>query len=126
MSLVQKLKKYFSNHAETRDHHEDLDLQTRYYKTTKDHALMIIENFIKNSQIYEMNSLSKTHGEISVVKKKGKKLFIIVSVIMVKPYETAIDFSVTSESFFPFDFGYSTKMIQELYDQMNKELTLIQ
>jgi len=126
MSLVQKLKKYFSNHAETRDHHEDPDLQTRYYKTTKDQALMIIENYITNSQIYELNSISKTHGEISILKKKGKKLFIIASIIMVKPYETAIDFSVTSESFFPFDFGYSTKSIQELYDQMNKELTLIQ
>src|SRR5690625_976013 len=92
MSLVQKLKKYFSNHAETRDHHEDTDLQTRYYKTTKDQALMIIENFITNSQIYELNSISKTHGEISILKKKGKKLFIIASIIMVKPYETAIDF----------------------------------
>src|SRR5690625_7601115 len=96
MSLVQKLKKYFSNHAETRDHHEDLDLQTRYYKTTKDHALMIIENFIKNSQIYEMNSLSKTHGEISVVKKKGKKLFIIVSVLLVKQKKIAFTFSENS------------------------------
>lgn len=125
MSFRQKMKKFFGKHAETRDDHADSSLQTNYYKTTKDKALMILENFFKNSQEYKLNSISKDHGEISVLKTKGKKAFIVATVIMVRPYNTAIDFSVSTESLLPFDFGYSTKLVHKLYEQMNKELDLI-
>lgn len=125
MSFGQKLKKFFGNRAETREDHVDKTLQTRYYKTTKDRALDALENMFKNSQTYEVNSISKDHGEISLLKPKGRKAFIVVTVIMVKPFQTAIDFSVSSESIIPFDFGYSTKLIQELYTLVNKDLTLI-
>lgn len=126
MSFRQTLRKYFGNHAETREEHVDPTLKTRYYKTTKDRGLDALENLFKNSQTYKMNSISKDHGEISILIKKGRKAFIVVTVIMVKPYQTAIDFSVSSESFLPFDFGYSTKVIQNLYALVNKELTLIE
>lgn len=126
MSFGQKLRKFFGNRAETREEHVDKTLQTRYYKTTKDRALDALENVFKNSQTYELNSISKDHGEISLLKKKGRKAFIVVTVIMVKPFQTAVDFSVSSESILPFDFGYSTKLVQELYTLVNKDLTLIE
>lgn len=126
MSFVQKLKKFFGNRAETREDHVDNTLQTRYYKTTKDRGMDALENLFKNSQTYKLNSISKDHGEISLLKTKGRKAFIVVTVIMVKPFQTAVDFSVSSESILPFDFGYSTKLIQELYTLVNKELTLIE
>lgn len=122
MSLSQKLASFFSNRAETRDHHVDVRLKTRYYKTTKDKGLQALENFFKHSQRFEINSMSTEHGEISVNVKKGKKAFIIATVIMVRPFQTAIDFSVMTESLLPIDFGYSTRLILELYEQMNKEL----
>lgn len=125
MSFRQTLRKYFSNHAETRDEHVDPTLKTRYYKTTKDRGLAALENLFNNSQTYKLNSISKDHGEISVLKTKGKKAFIVATVIMVKPFQTAVDFSFTTESLLPFDFGYSTREIQKLYELVNKELTLI-
>lgn len=125
MSFGQKVRKFFGNRAETREEHVDKTLQTRYYKTTKDRALDALENLFKNSQTYELNSISKDHGEISLLKRKGRKAFIVVTVIMVKPFQTAVDFSVSSESILPFDFGYSTKLIQELYELVNKDLPLI-
>jgi len=125
MSVGNTLRKYFSNHAETRETHHDLSLRTHYYKTTKDRALASLENYFSTSSQYELNAISSDHGEISVVRKKGKKAFIVVTVIMVRPYNTAIDFSVTTESVLPFDFGYSTKIINQLYEQINKELPLI-
>jgi len=125
MSFGHKLRKYFGKHAETRDHHVDPTLRTNYYKTTKNKALMILEHFFKNSQEYKFNSLSEDHGEISVIKTKGKKAFIVATVIMVRPNRTAIDFSVSTESILPFDFGYSTRLIHKLYEQVNKELELI-
>ncbi|GAB3065080.1 cytosolic protein [Virgibacillus ainsalahensis] len=125
MSFRNTINKYFNNHAETSENHEDTSLQTHYYKTTKDKGMGVLENFFTNTQKYKINSNSNEHGEISVVIKKGKKAFIVATVIMVRPYHTAIDFSVTTESVLPFDFGYSTKVIQELYTQINKELPLI-
>ncbi len=125
MSFGQKIRKFFGNRAETREEHVDKTLQTRYYKTTKDRALDSLENLFRNSQTYKLNSISKDHGEISLLKTKGRKAFIVVTVIMVKPFQTAVDFSVSSESILPFDFGYSTKLIHELYDLINKDLPLI-
>lgn len=125
MSFKQTLKKYFGNRAETRDEHVDPTLHTRYYKTTKEKGLDTLENLFNNSQTYKMNSISKDHGEISLLKIKGKKAFIVATVIMVKPYRTAIDLSYNTESLIPFDFGSSTREIQKLYELINKELTLI-
>lgn len=125
MSFRQKLGKYFSKRAETGDNHPDPELETNYYRTTRDRGLMILENFFKGSDEYEFNSISKEHGEISVLKTKGKKAFIVITVIMVRPHRTAIDFSVSTESILPFDFGYSNRLIGKLYDQINKELELI-
>lgn len=125
MSFFQKVGKYFNNHAESRENHWDPILQSHYYKTTKDKGMSTLENFFNHSQVYKVNSISKEHGEISVTVKKGKKVFIVATVIMVRPFHTAIDFSVTTESIVPFDFGYSTRLIQKLYAQINKELPLI-
>lgn len=126
MSFGQKLRKFFGNRAETREEHVDKTLQTRYYKTTKDRALDALENLFRNSQTYKLNSISKDHGEISLLKIKGRKAFIVVTVIMVKPFQTAVDFSVSSESILPFDFGYSSKLIQELYELVSKDLPLLE
>lgn len=125
MSFRNTLTKYFNNHAESRETHWDTSLQTHYYKTTKDKGLDTLENYFRNAQKYEVHSISKEHGEISVLVKKGKKAFIVATVIMVRPFQTAVDFSVTTESILPFDFGYSSKLIQQLYEQINKELPLI-
>lgn len=125
LSFRQTLRKYFGNRAETREDHVDETLQTRYYKTTKDRALDALENLFQNSQTFELNSISKDHGEISLLKPKGRKAFIVVTVIMVKPFQTAVDLSISSESIIPVDFGYSTKLVQEIYGLVNKELTLI-
>ncbi|WP_339316910.1 cytosolic protein [Oceanobacillus sp. FSL W7-1304] len=125
MSIGNTLKKYFSNHAETAEAHFDPALRTHYYKTTKEKALAILENYFSNHGTYEVNAISQEHGEISVNRTKGKKVFIVATVIMVRPFHTAIDFSVTTESIMPFDLGYSTKVIAQLYEKVNTELPLI-
>lgn len=125
MSFRSTINTYFNNHAESSENHEDTSLQTHYYKTTKDKGLSMLENLFTNSDVYEINSISREHGEISVRIKKGRKAFIVATVIMVRPHHTAIDFSVTTESVLPFDFGYSTNVIQHLYKVINKDLPLI-
>src|SRR5699024_508865 len=126
MSFKTKLDRFFTNHAETRDHHEDKQLETRYYKTTKDRGLKFLEEYFLQSNQFKLNAISKDHGEISVVSKKGKKVFIVATVIMVSPFNTAIDFSVTTEKLIPMDFGYSNRLIQQLYTDISKELQLVE
>ncbi|WP_077327403.1 cytosolic protein [Virgibacillus siamensis] len=125
MAFRQNLGKFFSNHAETNENHPDASLQTRYYKTTKDKALNVLEAFFNKNESFRINAISKERGEISASIVKGRKAFIVGTVIMVRPHQTAIDFSVTTESAFPFDLGYSTKVIQQLYNQADKELPVI-
>lgn len=122
MSLKQTVTKFLSNHAETSDHHWNTSLQTHYYKTSKEKALNKLEELYTKSKVYSMQSISEEHGEISVY---YKKTFIIATVISVRPYKTAIDFSVTTETVLPFDFGNSSKVIERLYDELNNELPYI-
>jgi hypothetical protein len=119
------MHKYFSNHQETMDKHWDPMLKTRYYKITKEEGFNFLNKMVESSPEYKMNAISKEHGEISFHIQKGKKTFIVATVIMVRPYQTAIDFSATSESVIPYDFGYSRRVISQLYDRLNKELTLL-
>ncbi|MGY0693106.1 cytosolic protein [Virgibacillus sp. FSP13] len=126
MSFGQKLAKYFNNHAETSENHWDSLLQTHYYKTTKDKGLDMVEQFFMQSDTFKINAISKEHGELSVSVVKGKKAFIVVTIIMVRPYQTAIDFSVTTESLLPFDFAYSSRIIQRLYKEFNEIFPLVE
>ncbi|MFS0673040.1 cytosolic protein [Ornithinibacillus sp. 179-J 7C1 HS] len=125
MSFGKKISRFFYNQAETSDKHWDKELQTHYYKTTKDKGLAMLQDLVNRSNKYELNSVSSEHGELSFYIVKGKKAFVIATVIMVRPYQTAIDFTVSSESALPFDFGYSSKVVKELYEKLNKELPLI-
>ncbi|TQS76235.1 cytosolic protein [Ornithinibacillus gellani] len=125
MSFRHFVQKNFNNHAESRDEHWNKTLQTKYYKTTKDKAMESLISLFERSEKYNLNAVSKEHGEISVTIKKGKKAFIVATVIMVRPYQTAIDFSVTTESIIPFDFGYSTKVIHHLYELVGRDLQVL-
>ncbi|RKQ29916.1 cytosolic protein [Oceanobacillus halophilus] len=125
MSIGNKITKYFSNHAETSENHWDKPLQTHYYKAMKDKVFQTLENLFTTKQEFQINSTSEERGEMSVSVKKGKKAFIVVTVIMVSPNRTAVDFSVTTESVIPMDFGYSSKLINRLYEDLNKELILL-
>ncbi|SHG84466.1 cytosolic protein [Ornithinibacillus halophilus] len=125
MALRHTVSKYLNNHAETSENHWDPNLKTKYYKTTKDKALRILEDYYKNAKEFEIQSVSEEHGEIGLKLVKGKKAFIIVTVIMVRPFQTAVDFSITTESILPFDFGYSHRLVKQLYEQVNKDLPLL-
>jgi hypothetical protein len=125
MNFRQAITKYFSNHSETREDHWDPDLQTHYFKTTKDKGFQSVKDFLNQSKSFEVRAESKEHGEISVNYKGRKKAFIVVTIIMVKPFRTAVDFSITTESILPFDLGFSHNLGKQLYEQLKKEMEFI-
>ncbi|MCZ0704450.1 hypothetical protein J2T56_002956 [Natronobacillus azotifigens] len=124
MGFREKVNKYFNNHSETKENHWDKDLQTHYFKTTKDRAFDFVTDYFKRKPGCEIIATSLPHGEISLNYKGKRKAFVIVTIIMVKPFRTAIDFSVTTEGAF-FDLGYSHKLIPKLYEELKKEMTLL-
>lgn len=120
------LQTFFSNHSETKDKHSDELLKSHYYKTTNKKAIEAVKKVINNLDGYHINSVSEERGEMSISIKKGRKAFVVATIISVRPFETAIDFAVTTETMLvPIDFGYSRKVIMNLYRHLDKELPLI-
>ncbi|QKS72021.1 DUF1499 domain-containing protein [Paenalkalicoccus suaedae] len=125
MGIKQTLKKMVSTKVETHEKHEDETLQTHYYKALKDKVIEEIEALLNKKQGYEVASISEEHGEMIVNIKKGRKAFMVITVIMVRPFRTAVDFSIQTETFMFSDFGHSAKLARELYKELNGRLTFI-
>jgi hypothetical protein len=117
-----KFRGLISNHSETRDDSKEEILKSHYYKTSQKKAMEAVKQVIGQMDGFEITSSSDDRGEMSV---KGKKSFIVITVIGVRPYETSIDFSVTTESILPMDFGYSSKLITKFYEKLDSTLPYI-
>ncbi|MCM3619408.1 cytosolic protein [Sutcliffiella horikoshii] len=123
---MQKLKGVMTNHSETRENHSEEELRSRYYKTTNKNAMKALQELFKTMDGATIKSVSEEHGEIAVQWTKGRKAFVIATVISVRPFETAVDFSVTTETkLLPFDFGYSRSLIKHMYDRIDKSMIYI-
>ncbi|MBU9714175.1 DUF1499 domain-containing protein [Evansella tamaricis] len=125
MSIKYTIQKIFGKQMETKEDHVDEKLRTHYYKSTKDKVMKEIESMLNQKQGYTVKSISEDHGEIIVNINKGKRAFMVITVIMVKPFRTAVDISVSTESLLFTDFGYSRKTIYYLYEEMNKRMTFV-
>ncbi|MBD8068933.1 cytosolic protein [Bacillus sp. PS06] len=118
-----KLKRLFTNHNETRDDHRDESLKSHYYKTSQKKAMEAVKEMIEQMDGYTITSISEERGEMSI---KGKKSFIVATVISVRPFETSVDFSATTNTLLlPIDFGASHKLITTLYQTLDRKLPFI-
>ncbi|WP_096189688.1 DUF1499 domain-containing protein [Evansella halocellulosilytica] len=125
MGIKQTFKRVFSTNTETSEKHYDEHLRTHYYKSTKDKVLKEVETMFNQRNGFTVSSVSQEHGEVIVRIEKGKKALIVGTVIMVKPFRTAVDFSVSTDTFLFTDFGYSRKIAQSLYKDLNSRLTFV-
>ncbi|ELK47268.1 cytosolic protein [Halobacillus sp. ACCC02827] len=113
------ISRYISNHSETSEQHKDEELVTHYYKAKRDDVFRAVEElFPAPSQIV---ASSKERGELTIKYKGKRRAFIVVTIIMVRPFRTAVDFSVTTDSGGPVDFGYSRNTIVSLYKQLDSQ-----
>jgi hypothetical protein len=125
MGLLQSIKQVFSNHCETSDQHQDLQLRTHYYKTTTAHAFTEVKKLIEGLDGFELLAATEEYGELSVNVKKGKKAFMVISIVSVRPFETAVDFSITTETkMLPMDFGYSKALAKKMYELLDQQMVL--
>lgn len=125
MTLGQKFKRFMSNHTETADEHPVSELKSHYYKSTNAQVFQAVEAMLSRSDSYQVTSVSAERGEISANIRLPKKAFLVATVISIRPFETAVDFNVTTETALPTDFGNSQKTVLSLYDELDKQLPRI-
>ncbi|MCA1032009.1 cytosolic protein [Bacillus timonensis] len=122
---MKKMLSVISNGCETTESHSDESLRSHYYKTTVKKAMETVKELIEKQQGFTITSYSDERGEMSVKVNKGKKALMIITIISIRPYETAVDLIVTTETKLPIDFGFSKRIIKGFYIQLNQKLPFI-
>jgi len=123
MGMMSKVGAFFNSHVETSERDEDETLKTHYYKTSKDKLMEGIQSIIFSEEQFSLLDVSKERGEISVNVIKGKKGFLVITVVNVRPFKTSVDMSLTVEK--GMNLGYGQKMIRQLYHRLDKDYTFI-
>lgn len=126
MSIFGDLFIRFSKQIETSDGQKDDSLKTHYYKATFNQLFQSVEELFRQDADCRITTVSKERGEIAVEINKPFPCFLIVTVVSVRPLETAVDFTISSESF-SLTGSYPTlrKRIQSHYQRLNQIHTFI-
>lgn len=113
----------FSGHVETREDHVDDRLKTHYYKTTKERLIKELVRIFNERNRFEVIAESVERGEISVNVRGRKLYYVVATVVMVRPFRTALDLSVTAKS--GMDFGFGQKIVDSIYEQLGQSFEYI-
>ncbi len=108
---------FLSAIASTKETHRDNELRTKYYKEKKDQAMESIVGLLKKRNFKNIKKVEQ-YGEISA---NGGNYNIMITVVMVRRGETAVDVQINGRGFFR--FGKPRKFIIEFYNALNGILT---
>ncbi|MGP4062545.1 cytosolic protein [Halobacillus litoralis] len=117
------ISRYFSTHSETSEKHKDSELVTHYYKAKRDDVFQAVEELFSSPS--EIVAVSKDRGEVTVKYKGKRRAFVVATIIMVRPFRTAVDFSVTTDSGGPVDFGFSRNLIVQFYKKLDSQFATV-
>ncbi|MEH7272300.1 hypothetical protein [Neobacillus vireti] len=116
----------FRKQVETSDNQKDSALTTHYYKATFNQVFKSVEDIFRQDADCRIATVSKDHGEIAVEIDKPVPCFLIVTVVSVKPMETAVDFNISTERFSPVGmYPVLKKRLISYYEKINKLHTLV-
>jgi hypothetical protein len=116
----------FQKSCETKENHTDEQLKTHYYRGTYNQLFALVEDLLRNDTRYEIEHVSKEHGEFSVKLRGGTPYFYIITIIAVKPLEVAVDIHISTEAFsFLGQYPFLKKEIVVFYQKLNKMASLI-
>ncbi|WP_062355208.1 hypothetical protein [Bacillus kwashiorkori] len=126
MSRKKSIFQRFHKQLETRDDHFDDELRSHYYKTSFDKVFQAVTEVFQKDQTMEISSTSKERGELAIHMKKNPHAFIVVTVIQTRPFETAVDFMVSSDKFSIIGlYPALKKIVVGLYKELDKKLPSI-
>jgi hypothetical protein len=124
MALRELFGKLVNNRTETTEKHSVDQLKTRYYKTSKDKAIKAVESVVQSSG-WQVKRIEEERGEMIAQPKNGGESLLIATIVTVKPFRTAVDFSCSTGTSLPSDFGKSKKIVLALYDRLDQELPFV-
>jgi hypothetical protein len=123
---ISNLFDRYKREMETSENHSDNQLKTHYYKGNFIQLFQSIEQLFRQDADCRISTVSKEHGEIAIEVNKPFSCFLIVTVISVKPYETAVDFAISTERVSLFgNYPILKGRIISYYDRINKIHNLI-
>jgi hypothetical protein len=123
---MRSIQSFFTTNTETSDEHWDERLKSRYYKSNQKNALQTVVEVLNSIEGISVTSVSDDRGEISAAISKPRKGFLVATIVSVRPFETAVDFNVLTETSLPSDFGYSKRVVYGLYEKLDQKLTKLQ
>jgi len=117
----------FKKQLETSDRNTDVSLKTHYYKGTFNQIFQSVEKLFHDDADCRVTTVSKDHGEIAVEISKPIPCFLVVTIVSVKPLETAVDFNISSESFSILGmYPQLKKRVESYYEKINKLHNLVE
>lgn len=126
MSVMRSIQSFFTTNTETSDEHWDERLKSRYYKSNSKKTLQAVVEVLNGFDGISITSVSDDRGEISASIRQPRKGFVVATVVSVRPFETAVDFNVLTETILPSDFGNSKRVVYNLYEKLDQKLTKAQ
>jgi hypothetical protein len=120
--MFKKLQNLMDSHAETSETHVDESLRTHYFKANKKEVLREIKKIIENDSNFRELGFSEDRGEVTFEAQEPKNAFVVMSVITVQPYRTAVDITASTES--AFSFGKNKRLIIKIYNDLKNQLPL--
>ncbi|MBM7653111.1 hypothetical protein [Neobacillus cucumis] len=117
----------FKKQIETSDRNTENSLKTHYYKGTFNQVFQSVEKLFHDDADCRVTTVSKEHGEIAVEINKPVPCFLIVTIVSVKPMETAVDFHISSERFSLLGmYPQLKKRIESYYEKINRLHNLLE
>ncbi|MDR7237484.1 hypothetical protein [Neobacillus drentensis] len=124
--MLDNLFVRFKKQLETSDQIKDDSLKTHYYKAKYNQLFAAVEKLFHEDADCRVTTVSKEHGEIAVEVSKPIPCFLIVTIVAVKPMETAVDFNISSEKFSLLGiYPDLKKRIISYYERINQLHTFI-
>ncbi len=127
MATMVNIFTRFKKQIETSDRNTEDSLKTHYYKATFNQLFQSVEKLFHDDADCRVTTVSKDHGEIAVEINKPIPCFLVVTIVSVKPLETAVDFNISSESFSILGmYPQLKKRIESYYEKINKLHNLVE
>lgn len=126
MSFFKSLTGRYQKYSGTSENDTDEQLKTRYYKANFNQVFQSVEQLLGADPACRIISVSKEHGEISAEINRKRLSFLTVSVVTTKPFETAVDLHISTESFSLTGINRVLKTeLQNFYQKLDKTHTFI-
>lgn len=111
----------YKKEIETNEKQRDESLKTHFYKGTVNQIFEKVEKIISNDADCTITTISKEHGEIAFEIDKPVPCFMVATIVSIKPLETAVDFTISTEKFSLFGVNPALrKRIISFYDRIDK------